>query len=99
MQDKPRFELGRTLSAGPGAFLLPWNSDATIRAPIVVPCRTFRHGQERGSNLLERRPGQARYAMRDPVVTVLRVPAEVTIQSISHVYELLGNNNLERAGP
>jgi 3-deoxy-D-arabino-heptulosonate 7-phosphate (DAHP) synthase class II len=35
--------------------------------------------------------------MRNTVVTVFRVPSEVAIQPVSHVNELLDDNNFERA--
>ena len=50
-------------------------------------------------NLLECRPRKGCHPVRDPVVTVLRVPAKVAIESISHVDELLGNDNFKRPGP
>jgi hypothetical protein len=34
--------------------------------------------------------------VRDAIVPVLRVPAEVAVEAVSHMQELLGNHHLER---
>jgi hypothetical protein len=37
--------------------------------------------------------------MRNTIMTVLCVPAQVAVQTVSHVDELLGNNNFQRSWP
>jgi hypothetical protein len=47
--------------------------------------------------LVERCAGDRRHPVRDAIVSMLRVPAEVTVESVSHVQELLCDHDFERA--
>jgi hypothetical protein len=69
------------------------------RAFIDEPRRSPHRRQNRCSNLVERGAGESGNAVRDAIVPVLRVPAEVAIEPVSHVQELLSDHYLKRPRP
>jgi hypothetical protein len=47
--------------------------------------------------LVESCAGDRGHPVRDAIVSMLRVPAEVAVEPVAHVHELLSDHDLERA--
>jgi hypothetical protein len=91
-----RIKLRRAPATRPLSLPLSRNSYAAARALIDVARRSPHSRQNCCSNLVERGPGKGRHAVRDAVVPVLRVPAEVAIEPVSHMQQLLSDYDFER---
>ena len=75
-------------------LLLSGHAYATGRARIEISCLPPLRRDKRGTNFLERRPGESRDSMRNTIVPVFRVAPEITVEPIAHVQELLGDHHL-----
>ena len=96
MQDESAIKPRSAAATRPGAPATSRHRHAAARALVDISYRAPRRRQQRCSDLIECRPGDSRNSVRDAVVPMLRVPAEVAVEPVAHVQELLGNYHLER---
>jgi hypothetical protein len=92
---KPR----SALAARPRTLSVSRNLYAAARARIDVAPRSPRRRANRCANLVERGSSESGHAMRDAIVPMLRVPPEIAVEPVSHMQELLGDDDFERPRP
>jgi hypothetical protein len=95
-KDDSRIEPRRAPTARPRTVTMPGDLLAAARALVGIASRSPHPRQKRRANFLERGAGECRHPMCDAIVPMLCVPAEVSVEPVSHVQELLGDDHFER---